>query len=111
MFTSAIRRLFKRGYQPASHAKRPCRRRQHLSWKPQMEALEDRCMPSVVQWTGAGNGNWSDRRNWSTGSAPGAGDQALFTNNSSVVSQDATVDISVSIAQIVMDANWTGPSA
>src|SRR5438128_1228914 len=41
--------------------------------KPLLELLEDRCTPSVVNWTGNGDGvHWVDAQNWDTNAQPDA---------------------------------------
>jgi uncharacterized repeat protein (TIGR03803 family) len=65
------------------------------------------------QWTGANfavDTNWSDGANWSLGAPPTAGETALFTNNSSVLSFTATVDAGFTnpVGGLVIDATWGG---
>jgi RHS repeat-associated protein len=53
--------------------------------RPVVEQLEERAAPAVVTWTGAaGDGLWSTANNWSSGSVPGNGDDAVITGNVSV---------------------------
>src|SRR5207245_6022841 len=42
------------------------------------EALESRILPSQVQWINPNGGNWGTAANWSTGSVPGSGDDAVI---------------------------------
>ncbi len=46
-----------------------------------LERLEDRTVPSTVNWI-AGSGNWDNPANWSTGSIPGSGDDAVISTQS-----------------------------
>src|SRR4051812_40647221 len=58
------------------------RRRQasstNRSWKLWCEVLEDRITPTTNIWINANGGNWDTAANWSTGSVPGAGDDAVI---------------------------------
>jgi uncharacterized repeat protein (TIGR03803 family) len=67
----------------------------------------------IDQWTGADSAvdtNWSDGANWSTGSAPTAGQTALFTRNATVQSFTATMDVGFThaITGLVIDGTWGG---
>src|SRR5947209_7593489 len=58
-----------------------------MCYRPNLEALEDRVVPSTDTWTGAGGTiNWSNPANWDTGHAPAAGDDLIL-------SQDSTNDL------------------
>jgi fibronectin-binding autotransporter adhesin len=52
--------------------------RRVISRPPQIEALEDRCMPVVRTWTGALSALWSNPGNWSPGGAPVSNDSLIF---------------------------------
>src|SRR6266851_1185178 len=48
------------------------------SYRPQLEALEERALLSIDNWTGLGpDRNWSDPANWDNG-VPNAGDDLQF---------------------------------
>jgi hypothetical protein len=47
--------------------------------RPLFELLEDRLAPSAVSWTGgAGTLNWTDAKNWSTGTVPTSADDVTI---------------------------------
>jgi fibronectin-binding autotransporter adhesin len=48
-------------------------------WKPLLEVLEDRTLPSTITWINATGGNWDNATNWSTGSLPGADDDVVIS--------------------------------
>jgi hypothetical protein len=50
------------------------RRRYRLA----VEELEDRCLLSTITWITNGNGDFNNGANWSSGSVPGAGDDAII---------------------------------
>jgi hypothetical protein len=54
------------------------------AFRPRLEALEDRVVPSTVTWVHPGDGDWSVGANWSTGATPG-------TNDDVVINLDLTV--------------------
>src|SRR2546427_12674558 len=61
-----------------------------MCYRPNLEALEDRVVPSTDTWTGAGGTiNWSNAANWDTGHAPQNGDD-LYINTSQVLTNDLT---------------------
>jgi hypothetical protein len=79
-------------------------------FKPGVETLEARTVPTTITWTGANTGmdnNWSDRLNWAGGVAPGARDIANFTN-SGTLSFTANVDMGFTVAGVTIDGSWGG---
>src|SRR5262245_45087749 len=63
-----------------------------LSYRPQVEALEDRMLLATDTWTSAGGTpNWSNPANWDTGHAPAAGDDLLFGPSNTKI--DTTNDL------------------
>jgi hypothetical protein len=46
--------------------------------RPYLEALEDRVLPTTVQWTNPAGGAGSVAGNWSTGAVPGAADDVVI---------------------------------
>jgi hypothetical protein len=61
---------------------------------PQLEALEDRFLPSTVTWINPAGGDWDTPSNWSTGQVPGAGDSVVIdlgSQNGFTVSHSASV--------------------
>jgi hypothetical protein len=111
MFSASFRRLIallNRSHLPTSRSAAAPRKR---GFRPQLEFLEGRIAPAVDMWTGANfavNNNWSNGANWSLGHAPGAGDVALFTSNSSVKSSTSVVDSNYTIAGLQIDGSWGG---
>jgi autotransporter-associated beta strand protein len=51
-------------------------------FRPRLEALEDRAVPTIVTWGGNAlfNGNWTNGANWIGGHAPNPGDELVFPN-------------------------------
>jgi len=70
-----LQRLF----QPVRRQRRP-RRSTRLPLL--VERLEDRVVPSQVNWINPSGGNWDAGSNWSTGSVPGSGDSAVINTAS-----------------------------
>jgi hypothetical protein len=56
-----------------------------------------------VTWTNAASGNWSDGGNWSTGSPPGASDNAIIT-------LDGTYTVNLNVNATVASLNLGGSS-
>jgi hypothetical protein len=46
--------------------------------------LEDRVLPTTVNWINPNSGNWDTAANWSTGSVPGAGDDVVINTTGAV---------------------------
>src|SRR5262245_48927314 len=63
-----------RGRDKAQNRHRPGYKR----FRPALELLEDRTLPSVVNWTNPNGGDWDTPGNWSSGSVPGAADDAVI---------------------------------
>lgn len=57
----------------------PRRRKSQLRF----EALEDRCVPAIVTWTGAVSVYWSNPANWSGNKVPVGGDTLVFDASAS----------------------------
>jgi hypothetical protein len=68
------------------------------SFRPQLEVFEDRCVPTVVNWTLNGDGDFNNPNNWTDAAnqshhVPGPGDRANIPGNLTVTStQDNSVD-------------------
>ncbi len=76
-------RWFKRPSQPVQAGRRPAKQKRGLPVRVVLEALEDRILPSQVNWVG-GSGDWATPSHWSnynpvlgTG-GPGSGDDAVI---------------------------------
>ena len=48
------------------------------TFRPRLEALEDRVVPSTVTWVHSGDGDWGVGANWSGGTTPGANDDVVI---------------------------------
>jgi autotransporter-associated beta strand protein len=60
-----------------------CRKARRLSYRPQLEALEERLLLFTNTWTGLGGTPfWSNPANWDTGTIPETGDDLVFANAS-----------------------------
>lgn len=46
-----------------------------------LEALEDRTVPTTINWINPGSGNWDAPANWSTGSLPGSADDVVINTS------------------------------
>src|SRR5437870_5081091 len=52
------------------------------TYRPQLEALEDRRLLIVFTWVVDGiEGNWTNQNNWAPVGYPGYGDTAIFNGN------------------------------
>jgi hypothetical protein len=76
--------LFARSLE-AYRTKHPSRRRHsprltRFSFRPCIESLEDRAVPSAVSWVGPSGGDWDTPANWSTGNLPGPADDVQISS-------------------------------
>jgi hypothetical protein len=102
----SFRRLIQRVSQPSRPGRRPVRRPRAVPYRPCLEGLEERAVPSVV-WNGnGGDAFWSNGGNWSTGTPPGPGDQVIF--NGSTTHFGSTVDRAFNIGELAIEASWNG---
>jgi hypothetical protein len=81
-FISWLRSLKSRDKAIRSRRGRPTCRQEKWSFRPRLEALEDRTLLSVVNWI-AGSGDWATPGNWQdsttlTNHVPGAADDAVI---------------------------------
>src|SRR5262252_913490 len=67
---------------------RATRARHHLPLY--LERLEDRTLPSVVNWINPGGGDWNTASNWSTGALPGASDDVVINHAGITVTHSAS---------------------
>lgn len=62
--------------------------------RPQLEYLEDRCVPALVTWVNAAGGNWLDKDNWMDASGvhrlPAIGDDVVIDTPGVVVTYSRT---------------------
>jgi hypothetical protein len=72
---------------------------------PRLEVLEDRTVPTLLTWTGLGNGGWSSPANWSPAVKPQNGDAVQFT---ATYQRSSIDDLSVSLASLTIDGGWVG---
>jgi hypothetical protein len=60
-------------------AQRRCSRRQAiLRFRPSLEALEGRVLPSTIIWINPAGGDWDTASNWSAGRLPGTSDEVII---------------------------------
>ena len=64
-------------------------------FRPAVENLEGRLVPSTVRWTNPAGGDWADATNWNTGAVPGPDDDVVIDVPGNVTITHATGDDSV----------------
>src|SRR6516164_2754343 len=96
--------LLYRWIQKVSGAVSRDRRTRRPGWprfRPRLDALEDRWLPSTVVWGGAaGDGLWRTAANWVGGVVPGPADDALIDNTSPAVTVTLTGGAPVSVQSL-----------
>jgi len=72
---------------------------------PTYFAMDNLATGAKPLWTGAGNNNWSNAVNWSSGATPGSGQNIIFNNNT-----HTTIDLdgNQNIANITFDSALAG---
>jgi autotransporter-associated beta strand protein len=80
MFLNSLRKWTKRKSSAVRQGRRAATPRKQ-SFRPRLEALEDRLAPATHNWTGLStdSSNWSDAANWAGNVAPSPGDDLIFT--------------------------------
>jgi hypothetical protein len=74
-------------------------------FRPCIEALETRLAPATYTWDGGGaDNNWSTAGNWTSDTAPGASDTAVFDGTST---KAATIDVNVSVDGLQINSGYT----
>ena len=80
--------------------------RKNCHWRPHLEVLEDRNMPTTINWIGGAAGNFDVASNWSTHTVPGAADIAVINTTGAVKVTIQTGD-AISVEGITTGANDT----
>jgi YD repeat-containing protein len=57
---------------------RGCQCSNRRAFRPHLEQLEERVLPSTVKWINAAGGDWDVASNWNTGKLPGASDDVVI---------------------------------
>jgi hypothetical protein len=81
MLFGSLARLRRTPSQTARLGRGHANRKKMVGFRPRLEALEDRALPSTVTWINPGGGDWDTAANWSDGTTnrlPGAGDDAVI---------------------------------
>jgi hypothetical protein len=87
MLSALLRRLRNHpAHQP--NERRPARR----VFRPRLESLECRNLPSTVTWISPISGDWSVGSNWSTGTVPGANDDVVINTPVTVTHSSPQTD-------------------
>jgi hypothetical protein len=95
-FASWLRGLRFRIATPSAQKK--ARRHEKSVFRPRMEELETRTLPSTVTWINPAGGDWDTPGNWSTGAVPGPNDDVVIDlagQNNFTVTHSANVADSV----------------
>jgi fibronectin-binding autotransporter adhesin len=77
MLAPHVRNLVKKLTRQVVRHSAPIKDHRLNSFRPRLEALEDRTLPSIVNWIG-GSGNWNDASHWDAGNVPTAADDAVI---------------------------------
>jgi hypothetical protein len=93
MFVDLLRKLFDATSRSGKRNGRPVRRKK-TAHRLRLEVLEDRSLPSTVNWIG-GSGNWNDATRWldamtGTNHVPTASDDAVIAVDGITVTHDST---------------------
>jgi hypothetical protein len=73
--------------------------------------LEERSLPSVVNWTGtAGNFDWDTAANWDSRAVPGATDDVVISQSGITVTHAANVGESINSLSSQANLNWQAGS-
>ena len=76
-------------------------------FRPWLEGLEDRTVPSAVNWIG-GSGDWNDASHWDTGQVPTVTDDALITVAGVTVTHSTGADAVNSLSASGGTFNFSG---
>src|SRR5262249_9085166 len=72
--------------------------------RPLLEQLEDRTLPSIIQWTG-GSGDFGDKTHWLGGKVPGPSDKADILVGGINVTDSSSAG-NLTIANLTPNANF-----
>lgn len=74
------------------------------SYRPMLEALEERWCPTDYTWTGSVDAVWDRWDNWSPNGAPGSADTAYIGECSTTPSRD----VNLSLTSLVLQSGFSG---
>ena len=75
---SFLQGLAKRGSRLGRGATHPVRCTRPVPFRPIVDILEDRIVPSTCRWINASGGDWANPANWSCGMVPGPSDDVII---------------------------------
>ena len=79
---------------------RPIRKGPRRPFRPGIELLEDRVVPTVNSWINASGGSWNDAANWSRGAVPGSADDVTINVSGNVTVHLSSGSTSVNSLQV-----------
>jgi hypothetical protein len=98
MSVQLLRRWVNRLASLSPYGRRPAKPSKSRTFRPGIDFLEDRCLPSTIFWSGnGGDGLWRRADNWVGGVVPAAADDAVIDDSSPPVTVEVTAGSGITV--------------